>query len=573
MVTPQLLEYIRQQLTAKVGKEDIKKVLVTQGWTEQDIQEAFATVAPTTIAPPVASPQQISASSATPTKTHWTLIAIALVGLVIIVGAVWVLKTHLFGLTGPGATSTPVGTATSTYNGIQYLLFQSGGTYGPSSTGSMQQPQLLPKAGNEKAIDKIVDAIGERGDHVKRQLGIMFGPYTFDMTDAQVRQSIDDAFAIAEEKDVAVGFHIDDSMFWAARKDLWSVKDNVEWSDWKGTIVPHRIIGWVANGANDFLAPPMCYNSPVIIAEVKRLTTEVMGPEIVKGVAHLKSINKEYLFAGVIAGWETHIQDEGGIYYGTYGYCALHNLGYSANNPPKDFDTALAGVVNDWIVLWTKGLYDAGIPREKVYTHIAYGGEQTYGQTASSHDFNKQNPHSTAFNDYSYPGFSIYGTGFYSGLYKLLDANGGGPWGIAEGTAVGLGNSFNASDTTSASPMEGYLAGAFNHGAIYVDVFGWGDQGSAFDKATTGTSSIAAYQKFLRGETLIEAPVSASSDTSPASKIKKVMADLPAWIQAHPDRKSEASALLEKLEGYIKADDLTNASKTADDILSLIGEK
>ncbi|MDO8517889.1 MAG: hypothetical protein Q7S26_01175, partial [bacterium] len=65
----------------------------------------------------------------------------------------------------------------------------------------------------------------------------------------------------------------------------------------------------------------------------------------------------------------------------------------------------------------------------------------------------------------------------------------------------------------------------------------------------------------------------ASSDTSPASKIKKVMADLPAWIQAHPDRKSEASTLSEKFNGYIKANDLTNASKVADDILGLIGEK
>src|SRR3989344_3477259 len=225
-------------------------------------------------------------------------------------------------------SDTPTTTGSST---LKYLLFQVTSS-GPAPIG------MLPSDSSpivRKTLDDILERLdGERGDHTTTQLGFDEGPLSFELDDERLRQIIKNSFMLAEEKDMAVSFHIDDSMFWGQRKDLWSVKDNVEWTDWKGTIVPHRIISWVANGAKDFLAPPMCWNSPAIIAEVKRRINDVIAPEIVKGADHLKSINKEYLFAGVIAGWETHIQSEGGTHYGTYGYCALHNLGYSAQNPP-----------------------------------------------------------------------------------------------------------------------------------------------------------------------------------------------------------------------------------------------
>ena len=132
-------------------------------------------------------------------------------------------------------------------------------------------------------------------------------------------------------------------MFWYNRADLWSDRNNVEWSDWNGTVVPHRIIGWVLDG-RPVLAPPMCYNSPAIKAEAERLAREVIGGEIRKGLEHLYGIGKPYLFAGVIAGWETRLQDDSQPQV-FYGYCALRNLGYSAANPPADIDAVLQGVV------------------------------------------------------------------------------------------------------------------------------------------------------------------------------------------------------------------------------------
>jgi uncharacterized RDD family membrane protein YckC/type II secretory pathway pseudopilin PulG len=46
MINPQLLDYVRQQQTAGISKEDIRKSLTTQGWSEQDLNEVFAAVAP-----------------------------------------------------------------------------------------------------------------------------------------------------------------------------------------------------------------------------------------------------------------------------------------------------------------------------------------------------------------------------------------------------------------------------------------------------------------------------------------------------------------------------------------------
>ena len=51
-------------------------------------------------------------------------------------------------------------------------------------------------------------------------------------------------FDLALETDVAVGFHIDDSMFWARRKDLWSDPNNVEALDWDGTPCTGRRLDW-----------------------------------------------------------------------------------------------------------------------------------------------------------------------------------------------------------------------------------------------------------------------------------------------------------------------------------------
>ena len=109
MVTPQLLDYVRQQLAAGVAQDDIRHTLATQGWAEQDIGEAFAP----------APPPQTFVSSVKPTKTRWPLIVVAVLGLIAVVGGAYLyMQTkHLIpplGPSGPEATPTLPESATST---------------------------------------------------------------------------------------------------------------------------------------------------------------------------------------------------------------------------------------------------------------------------------------------------------------------------------------------------------------------------------------------------------------------------------------------------------------------------
>jgi hypothetical protein len=391
---------------------------------------------------------------------------------------------------------------------VQYLGFYAGGS---TPEINAAPATLQTKAQIEASWAPIINAIGEKGDGVHQQLGFWIGPLGWDLTDAQEKQLIDDAFAIAEKQNVAVGFHIDDSMFWNRRTDLWSDTNNVEWSDWKGTVVPHRIVGWVLDG-KPVLAPPMCYNSPAIVKEATRLATDVIGAEIKKNVDHLNSIGKGYLFMGVIAGWETQMQG------GVYGYCALTNLGYSASSPTTDRNKALVGIVHDWITLWTKNLSQAGITTQKIFTHIGSLGCTTPpklppGITLPA-DFDivqfkcgSADPNVVEFTPYSNPGFTLGPKSFLStSVYTILSAHGSPPWGISESdmTFTGANGVATADDN-----MEQYLGGVFNHGGVYVDIFGWGGRDSSgalspFAQADEAPSSIAAYQKFLRGDVLSE---------------------------------------------------------------------
>lgn len=44
MTNPQLIDYIRKQLSENIARETIKSNLISQGWTDQDIVEGFAAI-------------------------------------------------------------------------------------------------------------------------------------------------------------------------------------------------------------------------------------------------------------------------------------------------------------------------------------------------------------------------------------------------------------------------------------------------------------------------------------------------------------------------------------------------
>lgn len=170
-------------------------------------------------------------------------------------------------------------------------------------------PQPLPghfalsKTQLEDFVHSLVKAIGTTGD-AGDKLGFTVGPLCFDMSDEETRQFIHDAFSVARENDVAVAFHIDDSMSWGTRKDLLANPDNIETADWKQKPSTGRRADW---GPSPTKFPPqMCFNSPEIQAAVKKRAS-LIGMEVKKEADALKAAGKEYLFAAIISGWETYI--------------------------------------------------------------------------------------------------------------------------------------------------------------------------------------------------------------------------------------------------------------------------
>ena len=387
----------------------------------------------------------------------------------------------------------------------RYLLFQI------FSGGPNPQTGLFMSESSKGHYEKIIRDIKRDINPQRspdRRLGFSIGPVTMDQSDQELGQLIRDVFELAEKNDMAVAIHLDSSMFWknARGKDGKKLVDNpknIEMKDWKGTPSDGSKISWLPNVP---LAPQMCFNSTDIKAAVARFATEVIGREVRKGIDRLKVQGKEDLFAGVIAGWETDMAD---------GYCALRNNGYSATNPPADLEREKEKIVQAYIARWAKGLRDAGIDKNLIYTHTAHIPKKTYEFLKSRFppDELRRKFNSTsfkavwvAFNEYANPGFSGYpAEGLFEDFYGELAKHGNPPWAMAEGSNVML--SEGGASKGSFMDWETYLGKLFNHGARLVNIFGgWqGESAGPFRQATESGQALAAYRKFLRGEQLKEA--------------------------------------------------------------------
>ena len=351
----------------------------------------------------------------------------------------------------------------------------------------------------EDTVQEIVELLHDEKDidpcHI---LAFSFGPLALDHSDAQMRDIIQRSFALGKQYDVAVSIHFDDSMFWKNREDLHSKVENVEWTDWDRTIHKERFIGWQSQAT---LAPSMCYESPEIKAEIARIGKDVIGDEIMQHVTQLRAEGNEHLFAGVIAGWETRLEDDTETAEGhamvpkpPIGYCSLHHKGFSAKNPPADRDEELNTIVHDHAEHWAKSLHEAGISADKIFTHFATG-DPAFMETVHGGARN-------AVNDYSRPGYTLYGDTFHlitTDDMKPLLKDG---WINAEGTNKLLGNIFSSDGSDSPLTWETYLGYQFENGAVMVNLFGWQGVGSTFGDALREEGAEVAFKKFLRGETL-----------------------------------------------------------------------
>jgi hypothetical protein len=464
------------------------------------------------------------------------------------------------------ASACPLSGADDSQAETWYLSFQvQTGLYGYASQfHPMPGHFALSKAQLEKFVHDVVKAIGTTGD-ARNKLAFAVGPLCFDMSDGETRQFIHDAFAVARENDVAVAFHIDDSISWGERKDLLSNPDNIETADWKQIPNTGRRADWGLKPTK--FAPQMCFNSPAIRAAVKERAS-LIGAEVKKELDALKTSGREHLFAGVIAGWETQM----GRDFDTdraLGYRALSHRGFSEGSPPKDIDAERVSIVKEFMELWAKSLQAAGTPREKVFCHIAFTSQGLDAKNQEAGGGSKFSPAEVAFSSAYRPGFSTYPeASTFKDVFAVLAEHGSPGWISAEGVNV------SPTGMPGEPNMETYLGRLYHHGAVMVNIFSWGIGGEAlrnnfFRRATENPEALAAYAKFLRHETLLETARTGFSAEALQNKIHRIQKDLPEWVQK-TGMQAQAIPLTQKLSALMKDRRFQEADKVADELLTLM---
>jgi hypothetical protein len=428
---------------------------------------------------------------------------------------------------------------------------------------------LPPSMNVGQTVRDLVAAIGRTGDR-RRKLGFSVGPLSFDQSDEQIIETITEAFRVARAQNVAVSFHIDDSMFWAGRRDLAGNIDNIEWLDWEKTPNKGRRLDWSATPIA--VAPMLCLNAPAVSAAVAnraRLIAKAVRAE----ADLLKREGREELFAGIIAGWETMIGRDAATGR-ALGYCALTHRGFSRQSPPKDIDDELSQTVRALISLWAQELHRGGVATDKIFSHIAFTPQGLQSGPAESYarSVGYAVP-DVAFGAGYGPGFSTYPLpGAFKAIHDELAQRGSPKWISAEGANVG------PNGLPGEASMEIYLARLFNHGAVMANIFGWGIGGEVerktnmFRLAAESPDAIGAYRKFLSGADLQDANGSGNQfdPNRLVAKIKKIREMGPLWVQRGGDG-SKLRIKMEALDRLIKESKFQEAERVADEILAMIG--
>ena len=449
----------------------------------------------------------------------------------------------------------------------RYLAFQIF-TSGAERNGATNFPPLQGEVGD--IVQGIRDKIGTAGNG-ERHAGFIVGPLSFNVDEEHIHKLIGDSFDIALRTDLAVGFHVDDMMFWN-RLAFLNKPENLEWTGWDGTPNTGRRLDWSSKPTK--IEPQLCLNARAVRQAVAA-RAQFIGKAVAEGVKKLAQAGKPELFIGVIAGWETMIGQD----FDTgapLGYCALTNAGFSAAHPPADMNAARNDVIRDFISFWAQNLRAAGVPADKIYSHAAFTSQRLRRMSAQ---MNPPKPGAMdnvpdwtgfAFADGVHPGLSTYPLpDEIAEISAEMAKHGDAAWASSEGAAIDPGA---AEQGGGGVGMEIYLGNLFNHGARFVNVYGWnvGPPDNGFRKTAEAPGAIAAYQKFLRGEKLDEKPYSADGLPSDAllAKIHRVQTEAPAYAQAHGP--GPLPQLSQQLEAHLKNRELKEAEQTADEMLKIV---
>ncbi len=324
------------------------------------------------------------------------------------------------------------------------------------------------------------------------------GPMLLTQSPQQMREQVNQAFDLAEQYNVPVYFQLDDINNYTsefgndARPKFYEEPEWCEWvrqpSDgdaWGGQSFSRLPRYWFNWGAWRFSPAFPNLASPGFNRFVKKQLADGMLQALIRRYELLKEAGKEYLFAGVAIGWETHIPDysaDNPIYAikshalpfskhqndsmavweaSKYGYAALHTLGINSYDRE-----ALYHVIQNYSASLAKVVFEAGIPKHKIFTHIV-GIRSARPELETTF----APPIWVAVNLYSTPGFTMspetcpYDLEVIKSEISRADSS-QKYFANAEGYARGLDRDF---ETASA-----YLNSMFDQGALITTVFGWG---------------------------------------------------------------------------------------------------
>lgn len=342
------------------------------------------------------------------------------------------------------------------------------------------------------------------------------GPMLLTQSIAQMQAEVNTAFDMAEKFNIPVYFQLDDVNNYTtqfgggAEVKYWEDPSMCEWiafpeegEEYGGQKKYGQLPRFWYNWGNWRVAKAVPnFASPKLRELVVHNLQEGFLKPLNERYSRLKKQGKDYLFAGCAVGWETHIPDyssdnrllnvrEDNLPHdyssgapmlkwelAQYGYGALNSLGYNQKKIDEEANgkgissgqhikNILFQVIHDYTELLAKTVNQAGIPREKIYSHTVAA------RSAMDNDCTFYPPIWTAVNDYCTPGYTMSPVTCKFNLkkmkkeiYKTDPAI--NEFAVAEGYAAGF-------DTVS--KCDSYFVEMFANGARNITCFGYPDVG------------------------------------------------------------------------------------------------
>ncbi|UUZ85858.1 hypothetical protein LJK88_21790 [Paenibacillus sp. P26] len=282
---------------------------------------------------------------------------------------------------------------------------------------------------NSSILKSYKSQVGSAGLSPDRKLGYSFHiPFFLWNNIEHSKELLKRVLQATEEAELPVLIGLDGYEWWSGRPDLWNWWDpnkpgynpdnklNVEWFSWNSQDAVRD--GGIRNWGSPFpmSEPHPNLTSPKVIEATKQALRELV-PIINEWFKRL-SPEKKYLFAGIKVGWEISI----GVNYNygrQIGYAAVSTAGIRNSGQLTRQD--LTRAVQIYLTELARTIFDMGIPRRKILTHVGVGPSTCTAEAA--------------LNSYAIPGWSFYGP--VEGLDEALDQIRSSGWGNAEwGDAV-----------------------------------------------------------------------------------------------------------------------------------------